>query len=100
MGTAIVSTSLGAEGIEAVPRRDLLVEDQPAAFAEAVNRLLAEPSLVTRIGQAARVLAVQRFAWSGAAGALERFYREILDGHQESRCRSSRSDRAESIQLA
>jgi glycosyltransferase involved in cell wall biosynthesis len=80
MGKAIVSTTLGAEGIEAVPGRDLMVEDQPAAFAEAVNRLMAEPSLATRIGQAARVLAVQRFAWNGAAKALESFYREILDG--------------------
>jgi len=100
MRKAIVSTSLGAEGIEAVRGCDLMVEDQPAAFAEAVNRLLTDPSLAARIGQAARVLAVQRFAWSGAAGALERFYREILDGHQESRYHSSRSDRAESIQLA
>ena len=45
MGKAIVSTTLGAEGIEAVPGRDLLIEDQPAAFADAVNRLLAEPEL-------------------------------------------------------
>jgi glycosyltransferase involved in cell wall biosynthesis len=99
MGKAIVSTSLGAEGIEAVPGRDLMVEDQPAAFAEAVNRLLAEPSLVTRIGQAARALAVQRFAWSGAARALERFYHEILDGRQKSRCHSSSSDRPEAFNL-
>ena len=53
MGKAIVSTTLGAEGIEAVPGRDLLIEDQPAAFANAVNRLLAEPGLAARIGQSA-----------------------------------------------
>jgi len=80
MGKAIVSSTLGAEGIEAVPGRDLLVEDQPAAFADAVSGLLAEPSLAARIGQSARQLAVQRYAWSGAARALEDFYREILDG--------------------
>jgi polysaccharide biosynthesis protein PslH len=80
MGKAIVSTTLGAEGIEAVPGRDLLSEDQPAAFADAVNRLLAEPSLGARIGQSARRLAVQQYAWSGAARALESFYREILEG--------------------
>jgi glycosyltransferase involved in cell wall biosynthesis len=80
MGKAIVSTTLGVEGIEAVPGRDLLVEEQPGAFADAVNRLLAEPSLAARIGQSARQLAVQRYDWSGAARALESFYREILDG--------------------
>lgn len=78
MGKAIVSTRLGAEGIEAVPGRDILIEDQPAAFANAVNRLLAEPDLAARIGQSARQLAVERYAWSGAAQALERFYRRVL----------------------
>ena len=78
MGKAIVSTTLGAEGIEAVPGRDLLVEDEPAAFADAVNLLLAEPGLAARIGQSARQLAVERYAWSGAARALESFYRRAL----------------------
>jgi glycosyltransferase involved in cell wall biosynthesis len=79
MGKAIVSTTLGAEGIEAVPGRDLFVEDHPAAFADAVNRLLAEPGLAARIGQSARQLAVERYSWSGAAQALEHFYHRILE---------------------
>jgi glycosyltransferase involved in cell wall biosynthesis len=79
MGKAIVSTTLGAEGIDAVRGRDLVVEDEPAAFAEEVNRLLASPSLAARIGEAARQLAVERYAWSGGARSLESFYRRILD---------------------
>ena len=79
MGKAIVSTTLGAEGIETVPGRDILIEDQPVAFADAVNRLLSEPSLAVHIGQSARRLAVERYAWSGAAQALEGFYRRILE---------------------
>jgi len=79
MGKAVVSTTLGAEGIEAVPGRDLLVEDAYATFADAVNRLLAEPGLAARIGQSARQLAVERYAWSGAARTLEGFYRRILE---------------------
>ena len=80
MGKAIVSTALGAEGIEAVPGRDLLVEDQPAAFAAAVNRLLAEPDRAACIGRSARQLAVERYGWSEAAQTLEGFYRRILEG--------------------
>ena len=79
MGKAIVSTTLGAEGIEAVPGRDILIEDQPVAFADAVNRLLAEPSVAARIGQSARRVAVERYAWSAAAEALGGFYRRILE---------------------
>jgi glycosyltransferase involved in cell wall biosynthesis len=79
MGKAIVSTTLGAEGIEAVPGRDLLVEDEPVAFADAVIRLLDQPELAARLGRAARQLAVERYAWSGAARALEGFFREVID---------------------
>lgn len=79
MGKAMVSTTLGAEGIDAVPGRDILIEDQPDAFADAVIRLLAEPELATRIGNSARQLSEARYAWSTAAKALEGFYREILD---------------------
>jgi len=84
MGKAIVSTALGAEGIEAVPGRDLLIENEPAAFADAVNRLLADPDLAMRIGLSARRLAVERYSWSGAAQALEGFYRRILEVRRRS----------------
>jgi len=79
MGKAIVSTTLGAEGIEAVPGRDLLIEDEPAAFADAVNRLMSDPCRAARIGQSARQLAVDRYGWGGAAQTLEGFYRRILE---------------------
>ena len=79
MGKAIVSTRLGAEGIDAVQGRDILLEDQPAAFADAVVRLLAEPSLAAAIGRSARRLAVDRYSWSEAARTLEGFYHQVLE---------------------
>jgi glycosyltransferase involved in cell wall biosynthesis len=79
MGKAIVSTRLGAEGIEAVPGRELLIEDEPAPFADAVNGLLADPALAARIGESARQLAVDRYGWGGAAQALESFYHRVLE---------------------
>jgi glycosyltransferase involved in cell wall biosynthesis len=79
MGKAIVSTTLGAEGIKAVPGQDIFIEDQPAAFADAVNRLLSEPGLAASVGQSARRMAVEQYAWSAAAQALEGFYRRILE---------------------
>jgi polysaccharide biosynthesis protein PslH len=79
MGKAVVSTSLGAEGIEAVPGRDLLLEDDPVKFADAVNRLLVDPDLAARIGRSARQLAVEKYSWGGAVRVLEGFYREVLE---------------------
>ena len=82
MGKAIVTTTLGMEGIKAVPGRDILVEDEPEAFAAAVSRLLAEPGLAARIGQSARQLAMDKYSWSGAARDLEQFYRRVLENAQ------------------
>jgi len=79
MGKAIVSTTLGAEGIEGTPGQDLLLEDRPEAFADAVNRLLADPKLADSIGQTARRLAEERYSWTGSARALEDFYLQILN---------------------
>jgi polysaccharide biosynthesis protein PslH len=79
MGKAVVSTALGAEGIEAVPGRDILIESDPTAFADAVKRLLDNPSMAAHIGQSARQLAVERYSWGGAARTLEGFYRRILE---------------------
>jgi glycosyltransferase involved in cell wall biosynthesis len=79
MGKAVVSTSLGAEGIEAIHGRDILIADAPEDFASAVNRLLTEPQLAAQVGRSARQLAETRYAWSAAARALEGFYREVLD---------------------
>ncbi|MBS0270373.1 MAG: glycosyltransferase [Proteobacteria bacterium] len=85
MGKAIVSTELGAEGIEAESGRDLLIADEPQAFADAVGRLLAEPELAAQVGQAARKLAVRRYSWNSAAQKLEGFYRQILAGSRGKR---------------
>lgn len=79
MGRPIVSTALGAEGIDAVPERHLLIADDPARFAAAVTRLLDDPALGARLGSAARELAVRRYSWSAAASSLERFFGEIRD---------------------
>ena len=78
MCKAIVSTTLGAEGIDAVPDRDILIADDAERFAASVIRLLDHPDLAARVGHSARQVAVERYAWSGAAAALEDFHQQIL----------------------
>ena len=79
MGKAIVSTTLGAEGIDAVNGRDILIEDEPGRFAAAIASLLSDPDLAARIGVSARRQAVERYAWSAAARELESFYFRTLE---------------------
>ena len=78
MAKGIVSTRLGAEGIDAVQNEHLLVADTPVDFAAAVIRLLDEPELAIELGNAGRKLAVERYSWRAAADALEEFYAKIL----------------------
>jgi polysaccharide biosynthesis protein PslH len=63
MGLPVVSTSVGAEGIEAVPDEHLLIADNPEDFAAAVVRVLSDTDLATRLGRNARQLACQKYSW-------------------------------------
>ena len=55
LGKAVVTTSIGAEGIEAEPGTDFLVADNAQALASETIRLLANPSIRDSLGQHARL---------------------------------------------
>jgi glycosyltransferase involved in cell wall biosynthesis len=78
MAKAVVSTRLGAAGIEATHGKDIFLADDPAGFADAVVRLLGDPALAAEVGRAGRRLAVEKYAWSTAARALEELLEECL----------------------
>jgi glycosyltransferase involved in cell wall biosynthesis len=78
MAKPVVSTSLGAEGIEYEDGRHLLVADDAQAFAAAVGRVLDDAALAARLAQAGRALVEERYSWAAAAERLERLYEEVL----------------------
>jgi glycosyltransferase involved in cell wall biosynthesis len=78
MARPVVSTTLGAEGLDAVPGRHLLVADDPADFARSVLRILGEPGLGDELGREGRALVSERYSWRGAAGALGAFFKQVL----------------------
>src|SRR5690606_19894173 len=53
MGKAVVSTSIGCEGLEARDGENILIADTPEAFAAAIDRILRDDVLRKRIGAAA-----------------------------------------------
>ena len=79
-GKAIVSTRVGAEGIDVVDGEHLLLADEPQDFADAVERVLADRPLAARLGADARRLAEERYSWKSVGGGLERFYGDLLGG--------------------
>jgi glycosyltransferase involved in cell wall biosynthesis len=77
LGKAVVSTTLGAEGIDVTHERDILLADDGAALAEQIARVLSDEGLRQRMGEFARKLAVDRYSWRSAAERLARFYGEL-----------------------
>ena len=63
MRRAVVSTTLGCEGINCVPDRHLLVADDPVEYAEKVVRLLKDAARRESLGQAGRRLVEDYYSW-------------------------------------
>jgi glycosyltransferase involved in cell wall biosynthesis/peptidoglycan/xylan/chitin deacetylase (PgdA/CDA1 family) len=79
MGKTMVSTTVGAEGIAYRPGRELLVGDEPEAFAAACARLLDDGDLRRRAGAAGRALVTERYSWRAVAEELGRFHRSLIE---------------------
>lgn len=71
MAKAVVSTRVGAEGLPVTDRRDIVLADDPARFADAVVALLRDPGMRQPIERAARDLVVEAYDWAAVAQQLE-----------------------------
>lgn len=67
MGKPVISTTIGAEGLPVADGKDLLIADEPEAFAGAVVRLLSDARLAGRIGRQARATVCTNHGWERAA---------------------------------
>lgn len=63
LGTPVVATSKGAEGLDVADGEHLLLADDPQRFADAVLRLLADDVLAARLRRNARQLVEERYDW-------------------------------------
>ena len=70
MGKAIVSTSVGCEGLGAIDGYNILVRDTPEDFANAVEEVLKNDKLREHLERNARETAVSRFDWRVIGGRL------------------------------
>jgi glycosyltransferase involved in cell wall biosynthesis len=80
LGTPVVSTAKGVEGLDVVAGRDVLVADTPAAFAAQVLRLLAEPPLAAGVSAAARRLVATSYAWTVVGRRLVEIVDAVAQG--------------------
>jgi glycosyltransferase involved in cell wall biosynthesis len=74
MGAAVVSTSVGCEGLAAVDGENILIADTVDEFAAAMARVLRDDRLRASIGSNARRTAVERYSWDVLGVAMRELY--------------------------
>lgn len=70
-GKAVVSTSIGAEGLELTPGEHFEVADTPLQFAQRTAALISNATLRHRLGESGRRLVTERYGWDGIVPSLE-----------------------------
>jgi polysaccharide biosynthesis protein PslH len=63
MNKAVISTSVGAEGLAVRSGENILLADTPKDFAESVVSVLRDPNQRQRLGSAARALVQENYSW-------------------------------------
>jgi glycosyltransferase involved in cell wall biosynthesis len=63
MGKAVVSTSVGCEGLATIEGENILIRDDPKDFAQAILAVLADPGLRRRLGEGGRATAERLYSW-------------------------------------
>jgi glycosyltransferase involved in cell wall biosynthesis len=77
-GLPIVSTTIGAEGINIEPEKDMLIADTADAFAQAVIRILKNPDLAKRLGQTGRHTVETKYNWQTVYLAWDEVYQSLV----------------------
>jgi polysaccharide biosynthesis protein PslH len=79
LGTPVVATSKGLEGLDVEHGVHVLVADDPAAFARAVLSVLDSPSLAATLTANARALVAATYTWPRIGGLLDDVIQEAVD---------------------
>jgi polysaccharide biosynthesis protein PslH len=77
MRKAVVSTTIGAEGIEHSPA-NIALADTPQDFAQAVVNLLNDPLRIIELGEEGRRLVCEKYDWPIVGQKLNDIYNEVI----------------------
>jgi len=79
-GRPVVSTSMGAEGVDVRDGVDALIADGPERFADAAVRVLGDAALAVRVGAAGRRLAERAYDWDVIGAHLSDLLEQLAAG--------------------
>lgn len=85
MGKAVVSTSIGAEGLPVVNGEHILLADNPGEFAREILSLLKKPDRRAQLGASARQLVEQAYSWNVVGKGLSNVLVQVLESFGSNR---------------
>ncbi len=78
-GTPVVSTRIGAEGLELVAERDFCQVEQPLDMAAAIVRWIRSPQSAVATADAGRLVVLEKYDWSLLARRLEAVWLDCVE---------------------
>lgn len=85
LGTPVVATSKGAEGLDVINEEHIILADGPDEFARQVVRLLRNPTNIKRMAENARRLVEEQYEWE----AIGQQFVELVETAAEKRVAGS-----------
>jgi len=79
MNKAVISTTVGAEGLAVRAGENIVLADTPVDFASSVVSLLRDPNRRKRLGSSARTLVQENYSWPKVAQDFARTLQDIID---------------------
>ncbi|MCB0164413.1 MAG: glycosyltransferase [Anaerolineae bacterium] len=79
-GLPIISTTIGAEGIQTAHGKDILIADTPDEFAQAVIRVCRDPELAQQLAKNGRQSVIEKYNWQTIYAAWDKVY---IQAHQK-----------------
>jgi polysaccharide biosynthesis protein PslH len=79
LGRPVITTEVGAEGIEFTEGKHLLIANDPDEFLSAIERCISDRNFCDQMGKNARKLIEEKHNMPQIIGKLEDFYRQVLE---------------------
>lgn len=80
MGKAVVSTSIGCEGLATADGENILIRDDPKDFARAILAVLEDGALRRRLGERGRATAERLYGWEAIGQKMIETYLTVANG--------------------
>ena len=82
LGKIIISTSIGAQGIDYVKGENLLIADTPEEFAKQIINCVNSKGLCINISKNARALSLNSYHFKNTANKMILFYEKLLESNE------------------